>query len=55
MPAYVEYVTYNNRDFSQRIFCDSLDIAYSLKEDLEKLRHVSHVAVKETKEHKETL
>jgi hypothetical protein len=42
----IEYILYKNKDFTNTVFCYSIEEAKRLKEELEKLRHVSDVCIK---------
>lgn len=41
----VEFISYYNKDFKQIIPCDGMEDAEKLKNQLEKLRHVSDVRI----------
>jgi len=43
----VEYNTYNNNDYVNIRFCNSLSEAKRLKEKLETLKHVSNIVIEE--------
>jgi uncharacterized protein YlbG (UPF0298 family) len=45
MQVKIEYITYNNKDFTHTVFCDDKEDAEMLKKQLEKLRHVSDVSI----------
>ena len=45
MQYMIEYVRYNNNDFIDTVFAKTIEDAEMLKEQLEKLRHVSNVRI----------
>jgi hypothetical protein len=41
----VEFITYNNTDFKNHVFCESMQEAKELVRGLQKLKHVTNVSV----------